>query len=335
MAVSIGTSTNANDLYADLLDFLQNDAALTGAVPSQAWVNVWEHASGPESGIVLRGPGLSDQDQVYVGLALINSAPGDSWRMDLWGMTGIINSAVVMTEHINVSHRVSCFFDVNVMDRWFVASGRRFMVVAKMSTVFEACYAGLFLPYGDPTQYPYPLFVGATTSDLNTGGNFDTTWRSTAGGHQHFPYGAFQNSSTDYFATAMMLDPMGVWKDIAGQAGDASSSVVMAPRDFGPDDLFGYGVITTFGAGGVTQLGYETFRYNMGPNIDGTYSLLPFTMIQWSPERQVFGVLDGAYNCPGVGNAAENLITVSTVDHLVVQNVFRTGTGEYWAMKLE
>ena len=33
-------------------------------------------------------------------------------------------------------------------------------------------------------------------------------------------------------------------------------------------------------------------------------------------------------------NAAENLITVGGLDHLVVQNVYRSDFGDYWAMSL-
>ena len=33
-------------------------------------------------------------------------------------------------------------------------------------------------------------------------------------------------------------------------------------------------------------------------------------------------------------NAAENLITVGGVDHLVVQNVYRTSVRDYWALRL-
>ena len=40
------------------------------------------------------------------------------------------------------------------------------------------------------------------------------------------------------------------------------------------------------------------------------------------------------YAVPGYANAAENIINVGGVDHLVVQDVFRTGYSDYWALKL-
>lgn len=67
----------------------------------------------------------------------------------------------------------------------------------------------------------------------------------------------------------------------------------------------------------------------------GDRALIPCTLIQTNPTDQTYGVLDGAYRCQGYNNAAENLITVDAVDHLVIQNVFRTDTPDFWAMVME
>jgi hypothetical protein len=48
----------------------------------------------------------------------------------------------------------------------------------------------------------------------------------------------------------------------------------------------------------------------------------------------VLGELDGAYFIPGFGQAAENIVTISGQDYLVVQNIFRTTSDAYWALKL-
>lgn len=49
---------------------------------------------------------------------------------------------------------------------------------------------------------------------------------------------------------------------------------------------------------------------------------------------QGLGELDGMYSVPGYGNSVENIITANGVDHLVVQDVYRTGYSDYWALKL-
>ena len=51
-------------------------------------------------------------------------------------------------------------------------------------------------------------------------------------------------------------------------------------------------------------------------------------------DHDLFGELDGCYHISGFNNAVENIITVDGVDHLVVQNVHRTGVEDYWALRL-
>lgn len=60
---------------------------------------------------------------------------------------------------------------------------------------------------------------------------------------------------------------------------------------------------------------------------DGSYPLLPFIL-------SGLGEMDGCYCVPGYANASENIIRVGGVDHLVVQDVHRTGYGDYLALKL-
>jgi hypothetical protein len=70
---------------------------------------------------------------------------------------------------------------------WFVGSGRRLIVVAKVSTVYQTAYLGLALPYATPGQYPYPLVVGGTCRTGNVRWSDQSIshsafWRPQAGG---------------------------------------------------------------------------------------------------------------------------------------------------------
>jgi len=60
---------------------------------------------------------------------------------------------------------------------------------------------------------------------------------------------------------------------------------------------------------------------------DGSYPLLPYIL-------NGLGEMDGCYAVPGYGNAAENIIHVDGVDHLVVPDVYLAGYGDYWALRL-
>jgi hypothetical protein len=90
-----------------------------------------------------------------------------------------------------------------------------------------------------------------------------------------------------------------------------------------------------FSDGGSYRYGMNNMRVRLRECFGGQYSILPITAVQKNPNDQSYGILDGCYRCQGFNNAAENTITIDGVPHLVVQNVFRSTIGEYWALKLE
>lgn len=323
MAFETGTATGHTDLYNKLIAFLTTDADLVA--DGQQWEIAWEAPSGApnETDIVLRGPGLSGQDQVYVSLRLNQDVPSDAYWLELRGATGVIPNAEQYSEHVNVTpNSVRMFMDVGNYQYWFVANGRRFMVVLKISTVFQACYAGLFLPYATPLSYPYPLFIGGSAGPEDPQG--PTNWRSEDDNHRHFVTPDYDTSVNDGTDTgAWLLGPAGTWLRVAnwGTIGDV---VVSPERTWGDyfysDDNIG----STYNRIGVMTRLMDCYG--------GDRLLTPFTLIQRNPDTQMLGILDGAYKCQGVANAAENIITQNGVDHLVVQNVFRSNFNDFWAM---
>jgi len=83
------------------------------------------------------------------------------------------------------------------------------------------------------------------------------------------------------------------------------------------------GWVTSFNVWPVSNYVSNTLRESP----DGSYPLLPIVL-------NYLGELDGCFDVPGYGNAAENIVTVGGVDHLVVPHVGRTGYGDYWALRL-
>lgn len=313
MPVENGTADNAADFYTKLIVFLEDND----------WVNVWEHTDGPEKGIVVRGPGLSGNDQVYIGMALYQNAIQDSFWIEFVGMTGIIPISESYRDHINVTPRhCRMFLDIGECEYWFVANGRRFMAVAKISTVFEAMYAGLFLPYGTPLSYPYPLFIGGSAGQIR--GPSTLSWRDEDQGHHHFlwPYSGHTNLTTQFAqeAGAWFIDPAGSWRRV---------------------NISGNDVWNTWGPR-FTNGAYETVQYSVSGIYDrmtdafgGTRILVPSTLVSSFPSDQTWGVLDGAHRCQGVLNSAENTITIDGTSWLVVQDVYRTEFDGYWCMRMD
>ncbi|MEO0828842.1 MAG: hypothetical protein AAFY03_00075 [Pseudomonadota bacterium] len=317
-AYSTGTATDHADLYAKLKTFLTTNSTLTAA--SENWTQVW--SSGND--VVLRGPGLSSSDQIYIGLSLDTALPA------LWlrGLTGTLVTATDISGHQNPSPAVAMYLDTAPMTYWFVVNGRRFMVVVKISTVFEACYAGFFLPYAPPTTYGYPMFVGASRGNVQTDVQ---TWRSQSPGHTHFvsPYTSFYGYGVNNESSAWMIDPTGQWLRCWNNGDNPGNpKVLIGPEQFGD----GLGVTRT--TDGNAAWGYDSIRSRVGPCFDGSYTMTPISLTQQNPADQSYGVLDGCYRVAGNGNSSENIITASGVNHLVVQNVYRTTVDAYWAMAL-
>jgi len=336
MAYQTGTATDAADLYQKLIDFLTTDAELVGL--SQNWAIDWE---APSSGsnmtdIVLRGPGLAADADIYVGLRLEVDSLNDAAQIFLYGMTGTVGAADDVDEHVNVqTHPVRSLIKDSAMDYWFVASGRRFCCVFQVGTVYSCCYGGFFLPYGTPTQYPYPMFIGG---DAGYGGNLQAAdWRSTADDHAAYPYAHHQSGGGSSYAepSAWMLSPSGGWLRVSGD--HLESGAYLAPKLFGVGNGIGADIISGNSPGGQTNghPGYDEIRERMIPALGGNFCLTPITLVAANPSDQTYGLLDGIYHVPGRGNSIENEIDVDGTIHLTVIDTFRTAIGSYWAMALK
>lgn len=345
MAFITGTAANHTALWTTLLNFLQTNATLVGA--GQNWTKVWEVSGQPE--VVMQSPAGA-----RVGLKRIDDAltAGESviWMS---GCTGIIGSSSSFSGHVNSLARTpAVFLDQAPMQYWMVANGRRFVVVIKISTVYQAMYGGFFLPYASPTAYPYPLFIGGTRGFSGySAAQIATTWRAAEADHyRQFVYAKNNNGPTSGFdSSASMLSPAGSWH-AGGIDYNAGSyilpRVVMGPRGF-PDylgasqvnDNVGPTFSSTSSGSNPQRYGYQNIRDRMIAGIAGEMPLTPVTLMTFnntsSPDPVTLGILDGCFSVPGVGNTAESLITIGAVDHLVVPNVMRTAASEYWALALE
>lgn len=324
MAVATGTATDYQDYWDKLLDFLQNDAALVAA--GQEWTVAWEAPGGApnETDIVLQGPGLAGSDEVLVGLRLIVDVPGDKFTIVMCGMSGVLPLAEEFDAHVNPTPvTVRMFLSSDPMDYWFVANGRRFVAVAKCSTVYEAMYGGLILPFSMPDDYPYPLFIGGSCGD----GSAAVDWRGTGADHSLFHKPRYVSGTTP--TSAWLLSPSGEWLRCGDNGSSSTVNIYMAPDEYFKQ---GFEMEDDFAS---NIYGFKECKDKMIECYGGDYVLTPFTLIQGSPQIQTYGVLHGVFHVPGRGNAAENIVTVDSVDHLVLQNVFRTTIGEYLAIALE
>jgi hypothetical protein len=343
MAYATGTVANHTAMWDTLLTFLTTNATLVSA--GQAWTKVWEIPGQPE--VVMRSP-----SGAHVAMKRTDETltAGESviW---LSGCTGVVPSAPNYMSHVNsLARGPAAFLDHNPMTYWIVANGRRFVLVVKMSTVYQAIYGGFFLPYAAPTAYPYPMFIGGTRgfSSLHSFYQAPLSWRAVESDYHRqfvYPRAAYVSIVQYCDSPATMMRPDAIWM---GGTIDYNGTMpilprfVVGPRGFPSsveDTLDGNAYLSTPNSTGVTRFGYNTVRSRMIAGLNGELALTPITLMAFNTVDPVtpvtYGILDGCYSVPGYDNSAETIITVGGVNHLVVANIARTGVDEYWALALE
>ena len=308
MAFEIGTATNHSDLLSRLVTFL------TTTLPvGQRWTVLEDKVeSGVDRLLYFRAPGLAGTDNIYTQLYRFESVGSDYYNWGFRGQTGHI-SANLRTAQPGISAPSYMLLWQSSIPYWFIGNGRRVIVIAKVSTVYQMMYLGFITPAGSPSEYPYPLFIGGT------GVNSTDRWSVTTEANRAFWDPAGDSPTAPTNTSAQLRQPGGAWRGFANRNSSGAGSLYASagskihPYNFNildPSHLFGQ----AYGGG---------------------YALLPCVLMTSADGGNVFGELEGVFHVSGFANASENLINVSGVNHLVVQNVFRTGVYNYAAFRLE
>lgn len=303
------TLTNVSGLAVtgDVITFTTNASNVVTA--GYAWELIRYDAIGTGNNrAFLRGLGNSGTDQIYVGLYSYQNVGSDYYNIMLSGGSGYTESQIslaTMPGSSYASYVTEVCLLSGTMPYWIIANGRRFMFVVKVSTVYESAYCGFLLPTGTPSEYPYPLAVGGSHSV--TARRYSDNLASGSNGSFHR---AFFNPNN----ALVVRHKGGTWLPVANYYYSGSES---------PTNTYAQITCTTPHRDTV-----------LGRTIDNSLVLYPVSVHTQTPASDVLGDLDGVYAVSGVSNVSENLVTISAVDHLVVQNTFRTDIGEYAALKL-
>jgi len=208
----------------------------------------------------------------------------------------------------------------NKIQYWLVANGRRFIVVAKVSSVYEASYLGFALPYGLPTQFPYPLIVGGAASP--TGTVAYNRYSSIDSSHRGFPspYG------TAGICTNLTFDPLtdyGTLKILQG------TNWIRISRMASTNIVWPY-----------TSAYYRSyddqFSALLRENVDGTYPIFPTVIMCNSPNKHIFGEMQGVFAVNGFGGiAAEDTFAINGYTYVAFPIYPNADANDFWALKLE
>lgn len=322
MAWQTGTANDHVDLFNKIRDFLVTNTELVNAGES------WTLEKGPggvltsADAITLRGPGLTGTDNIYCGMRVVENAGADSYNLEFWGHAGFSSADPSDGQPLRSPSQWVLLWNQPIT-YWIMASGRRWMLVAKVSTVYSSAYCGFMLPYASPSEYPYPMVVAGISLSNQRWSTQDERCRFLA---------------SPGFDTMHAFWPDNVWRRVANYGDKASSNFVrQGDNALAAGYMFPTRHYDTNGSG-FSSPDDEAVADNMDTCFDGSYIMRDLTVVSSAvggPYQALMGVLDGVYWIPGRANSTENIITKDLQDYLVVQNLFRTGFRDYMAMRLK
>lgn len=109
--------------------------------------------------LILKGEGYSGTEEIFVGFRCYQNASADVYNMTVAGFTGYVAGNSFASQPGAILLGVPAHN--NRIDYWLTVNPQRIALAMKVGTpVYESAYAGKFLPYATPSQYPYPVFVG-------------------------------------------------------------------------------------------------------------------------------------------------------------------------------
>lgn len=338
MAWTTGTCTGHLELLDALKEFLTSDAGLVAA--GQAWTCLADRtettptdsSGGPSSynhrTVYFKGPGLAGEDEVYIGLQDWQWSGSDAYNLalqgytgfredsDFWGQPGAQPRAHSSTDKLNLA----LLLHNTELRYWFVANGRRVIIVVRVGSVYVCAYLGLMLPYCLASQWPYPLFVGGnarvlqlrySTTNGNSNANF---WANTS------RYSPSSSGTYIWYAHASLW--AGEWRPVG--VGDFPG----ATTSDNPCVSYVHNHFSIYDYKSGKDIGMSTL---FDTNIDGKKVICP---IQLFGRDGMLGELDGMGKIVGTSIISEDVIADDGYDWLVVQNVFNEATSGYAAVAL-
>jgi hypothetical protein len=331
MSATSGTATDYLDLLNKLRTFLTTDATLVSL--GQNWTELKTNATpytrveGGQTNTIefesyLQAPGLSTTEQIFINLQAYTNVTLGLFN---WRMTGAFGFLTGNTWFLQpgISPQTFMYLWNSSIPYWFIANGQRVIVVAQVSSNFEMCYLGKFLPDATPGQYPYPVFIGGTGGDASPLGGTQ--------GNDNFAsvriHSDVSNAHAAFFdpAAAFHCDVAAgwqVWNHWNGGNDAHSSTTTNQINPYADDGSFGSGNTNVPG-----QLKCVV------QNIDGSYPLMPVRLEQLLPNINLVGTLDGVFATTGEGSSSGSTFTVGSDTYYTFQDTFRSARQNFVAFK--
>lgn len=237
----------------------------------------------------------------------VTAGTADNWEISAATAfeTGAIFRAQPGCFNLSIGSSVSYFtLSDDPFTFHLVGTGRYFNLLAIVSTKNMYMSAGFYLPYAIPSEFPFPIYVTGNTVTSSDRWSIDDV------GHLSFWYSSV--------ACNYLRHRDGQWLRSTAGNGAASNTLV---------NIWPYNAYSGLGA-----------SYNLIGNQDTptTYTLLPLTLLSNFDGGNVYGELENIYFVSSFDQAAGNIVEIGGVDHIVMQNVWRsTSNSDFAALRLE
>jgi len=286
MAYEIATATSAGAgglAHYDLLDRIANFATTNAALVAagQQWQILRYNTSIANRELILKGPGLSGTDQIFVGIRTYQNASADYYNLSVATFKGYVDANPFQNQP-GASQICGVPAHNLTIGYWLRVTGQSINCALKVGTpVYECFQVGRMFQLDTPGQYPQPLIAagmfGGEPAVRYSDTNHSMPWKGGRSNFQmHFNDGSWKQPSTYPWSNNRLANSI---------------------RDTG-----------------------------------GQYHLTPVLLHDATPN--VYGYLDGIYHITGFNNAVENTLVINGKNYVVIQDVYRTGFGDYFAMEL-
>lgn len=320
MTSTSGFTNTPSNLLANIRSFLIG-GGLGGLPVGQQWVQL-RYVAGDE--LVMKGLGSGGTDEIIVGMKLYQDSATGIYSIIFNSFTAW-NSGLTFYQQAGAmqqSQNLICMpvnsnpSNINEIKYWLIGNARHFKVIARVGSVYHQAYAGFIIPYGTPSEWPYPVCIGGSGL-INLSGVSDR-FSSTSNSISAFwkPQNAFSVGSYNETSTLFIRDGGGnqirLWNRVSNSITNPSAGT------------WPYIEQLKETAGDFTKIRLDTAN---------GYSLFPIIICNDSPAN-LYGEFDGIRFITGYNNSTEDIVTISGVNWLIMQNVFRTGDGEFCAYQL-
>lgn len=311
MAFTTGTATD----YHDLLDKLRLYAV------AQGWTQLRWTAPGSMTAnaeLILRGPGAGPDRQVFLIFRSESDFTNGYYGWQLRGATDF-DTGLPYSSQPGVSPQTYFNLWQNTITYWFYVNDRRIIVVAKTNTSYQSMYAGFFLPFALPTEYPFPLCVIGNYNTLNI-------YSLNNAGNRMFidpgeEAGQFRRRSS------------GIWRPISNNS-NSSNTQYDVHTNYADGEAIIWPLRTVKGdpSGSTVDWNQKNGFAKMRPNANNEYPLYQCHLIDVDGYDWV-GALDGAYATPGFNRTTEQAVTHGGRTFRYFQSGFRSTSKDFFAIE--